>query len=77
VLRSGDSEVGARGAFLVGLVATGAAANVRDAADDHVRLRATVHPRPGRYGEAYQDFLALRETGSRTWPLLAEMRSRP
>jgi xylulokinase len=77
VLRSGDSEVGARGAFLVGLVATGAAANVRDAADDHVRLRGTVHPRPGRYGEAYQDFLALRETGSRSWPLLAEMRSRP
>jgi xylulokinase len=76
VLRSDDSEVGARGAFLVGLVATGAAASVRAAADDHVRLRETVHPGPGPYAEAYQDFLALRETGSRSWPLLAEMRSR-
>ena len=51
-------------------------ANVRVAADDHVRLRESVHPRPGPYGTAYQDFLALRETGSRSWPLLAEMRSR-
>ncbi|WP_336206081.1 FGGY-family carbohydrate kinase [Nonomuraea sp. LPB2021202275-12-8] len=76
VLRSADSEVGARGAFLVGLAATGAAASIEAAAGSHVRLREAVHPRPGPYGEAYRDFLALRETSARSWPLLAETRSR-
>ncbi|MEU0571967.1 FGGY-family carbohydrate kinase [Nonomuraea sp. NPDC005983] len=76
VLRSADAEVGARGAFLVGLAATGAATGIEQAADTHVRLRAAVHPRTGPYGDAYRDFLALREAGARSWPLLAEMRSR-
>ncbi|MEV1241767.1 FGGY family carbohydrate kinase [Nonomuraea sp. NPDC050022] len=76
VFRSGDTEVGARGAFLVGLVATGAATSIEAAADRFVRLRDAVRPESGAYGTAYQDFLALRETSARSWPLLAEMRGR-
>ncbi|MEV0197791.1 FGGY-family carbohydrate kinase [Nonomuraea sp. NPDC050691] len=76
VLRSADSEVGARGAFLVGLAATGAASGIEAAADRHVRLRDAVRPEPGAYRTAYKDFLALRETTAGTWPLLAEMRAR-
>ncbi|MDF2704429.1 MAG: carbohydrate kinase [Nonomuraea muscovyensis] len=77
VLRSADAEVGARGAHLVGLVATGAAPDLAAAAGKYVRLRDAVHPEPGPYRTAYRDFLALRETTARTWPLLAEMRDRP
>ncbi|NUW34833.1 carbohydrate kinase [Nonomuraea sp. SMC257] len=76
VLRSADSEVGARGAFLVGLAATGAASDIEAAADRHVRLRDAVRPEPGAYRTAYKDFLALRETTAGSWPLLAEMRAR-
>ena len=75
VLRPADAEVGARGAFLVGLAATGAAPSVEAAADDHVRLREAVRPRPG-HADAYQDFLTLRATSAASWPLLARMRSR-
>ena len=39
VLRSTDTEVGAKGAYLVGLVATGAAARVEDVVDECVRVR--------------------------------------
>ncbi|MGW0478841.1 FGGY family carbohydrate kinase [Nonomuraea sp. NPDC003214] len=75
VLRPADTEVGARGAFLVGLAATGA--DLKTAADRHVRLRPAVEPQPGPYEHAYRDFLALRETTAGTWPLLAGMRGRP
>ncbi|MEU9836193.1 FGGY-family carbohydrate kinase [Streptosporangium sp. NPDC048047] len=76
VLRPADAEVGARGAFLVGLTATGAAADLEEAAGRHVRLRDAVRPRPGSYETLYRDFLALRDTAARSWPLLAETRSR-
>ncbi|WP_248966100.1 FGGY-family carbohydrate kinase [Sphaerisporangium perillae] len=71
-----DAEVGARGAFLVGLVATGAASGIEAAAARFVRLRDAVQPEPGPYATIYQDFLALRETSAQSWPLLARMRSR-
>jgi erythritol kinase len=74
VFRSSDSEVGARGAFLVGLAATGAVPGIEDAAARHVRLRAAVQPDPDAYQGAYRDFLALREGGAGSWPLLAAMR---
>ncbi|GGO65303.1 FGGY-family carbohydrate kinase [Nonomuraea cavernae] len=76
VHRSSDAEVGARGAFIVGLVATGAAPGVEVAADRFVRLSDAVHPDPGPYDTAYQDFLALRANSARSWPLLAETRDR-
>ncbi|WP_285775423.1 FGGY-family carbohydrate kinase [Microtetraspora sp. NBRC 13810] len=77
VFRSRDAEVGARGAYLVGLVATGAAASVEAAAREHVRLSDAVEPDPAgsaRYARMYEDFLALREANAAAWPLLARGR---
>ncbi|MFI6536172.1 FGGY family carbohydrate kinase [Nonomuraea sp. NPDC050547] len=74
VLRSADAEAGARGAFLVGLVATGAAPSTAEAATQHVRPGRPVHPSGSIM--KFQDFMALREAASVTWPLLAELRSR-
>ncbi|MEO3870584.1 FGGY-family carbohydrate kinase [Nonomuraea sp. B12E4] len=79
VRRPADAEVGARGAYLVGLAATGAAASVPAAAAKHVRLRDAVEPDPARhrlYARLFDDFLSLRGTSAGTWPLLAEMRDR-
>ncbi|GGS75270.1 FGGY family carbohydrate kinase [Nonomuraea spiralis] len=79
VRRPADDEVGARGAYLVGLAATGGAASVAEAAARHVRLRAAVEPDPGlrdRYDRLFADFLTLRTAEARSWPLLAGMRSR-
>lgn len=77
VLRSTDTEVGAKGAFLVGLVATGGAARIEDVSSWYVRIRDTFTPDPDSaafYSGLYQDFLALRATMSETWPRLAAMR---
>lgn len=79
VRRPADAEVGARGAYLVGLAATGGAPSVAQAAARHVRLRAAVEPDPARrdlYDEVFADFLALRANGSDAWPRLARMRER-
>ncbi|MBF8186595.1 carbohydrate kinase [Nonomuraea sp. K274] len=79
VRRSADAEVGARGAYLVGLAATGAAPSIAEAAAGHVCLRDAVEPDPGRqafYDKLFEDFLALRGAGAGSWPLLAEMRDR-
>ncbi|MDP4502898.1 FGGY-family carbohydrate kinase [Nonomuraea turcica] len=79
VRRSADAEVGARGAYLVGLAATGAAPSVAAAAADHVRLRDAVEPDPGRqdfYARMFADFLTLREANAGSWPLLGELRDR-
>jgi xylulokinase len=79
VLRSTDTEVGAKGAFLVGLVATGGAARVEDVSSWYVRIRDTFTPDPqkaSQYSELYEDFLSLRTTVSQTWPRLAAMRGR-
>ncbi|TYB52222.1 carbohydrate kinase [Nonomuraea sp. PA05] len=79
VRRSADTEVGARGAYLVGLAATGAAPSVAAAAGEHVRLRDAVEPGPGRrdlYDRLFADFLALRGDTARSWPLLGDLRSR-
>ncbi|PTT64664.1 FGGY-family carbohydrate kinase [Arthrobacter sp. HMWF013] len=79
VLRSTDTEVGAKGAFLVGLVATGGAARIEDVSSWYVRIRDTFTPDPHRavlYSGLYEDFLALRAIMSETWPRLASMRHR-
>ncbi|KAB8193573.1 carbohydrate kinase [Nonomuraea phyllanthi] len=79
VRRSADAEVGARGAYLVGLAATGAAPSIAAAADRHVRLRDAVEPDPARqaaYARLFGDFLTLRGTNAASWPLLGELRSR-
>lgn len=79
VLRSTDTEVGAKGAFLVGLVATGGAARVEDVSSWYVRIRDTFSPdlqKAAQYSALYEDFLSLRTTVSQTWPRLAAMRGR-
>jgi erythritol kinase (D-erythritol 1-phosphate-forming) len=79
VLRSIDSEVGAKGAFLLGMVATGRAARAEDIAPEYVRTRDTFQPDPARttlYADLYADFLAVRETTGAAWPRLAAMRNR-
>ncbi|HLU72082.1 MAG TPA: FGGY-family carbohydrate kinase [Nonomuraea sp.] len=76
VRRPADAEVGARGAYLTGLAATGAT-SIQDAAVRHVRLGAPADPEPGPYETAYEHFLTLRDHTSHTWPLLAHLRSRP
>ena len=79
VLRSTDTEVGAKGAFLVGLVATGVATNVQDVASWYVKVRDTFTPDTAQhagYAELFADFLSLRETTAAAWPRLAAMRMR-
>ncbi|TMR07552.1 carbohydrate kinase [Actinomadura soli] len=79
VVRSADSEAGARGAFIAGLLATGRAGDAREAADAYVRPGDTYEPDPGRaahYAEAYQDFLAVRTATASAWPTLADLRAR-
>lgn len=79
VRRSIDAEVGARGAYLVGLTATGAAPSIAEAAERHVRLHEAVEPDPSRralYDQLFEDFLTLRANNAGTWPLLGAMRGR-
>ncbi|MEV4169829.1 FGGY-family carbohydrate kinase [Nonomuraea sp. NPDC049709] len=79
VRRSADAEVGARGAYLVGLAATGAEPSIAAAAGRHVRLRDAVEPDPARrgfYDRWFEDFLTLRATDASAWPLLGAMRGR-
>ncbi|MEV0828260.1 FGGY-family carbohydrate kinase [Nonomuraea rubra] len=79
VRRPADAEVGARGAYLVGLAATGAAPSVAAAAAERVRLRDAVEPDPARrtfYDRLYADFRTLRGDTARSWPLLGDLRSR-
>jgi xylulokinase len=79
VYRSKDAEVGARGAFLVGLVATGAFDDLEAAAREHVRLSDPLEPDPAgsaMYAGLFDDFLALREVSAVSWPLLARTRER-
>lgn len=70
VIRSADSEVGAKGAFLTGLVATGEEPGLAAAADGRLRLREPWPPDPGRrdhYAERYRDFIELRSVSRRGW----------
>ncbi|OHV43454.1 FGGY-family carbohydrate kinase [Pseudofrankia sp. BMG5.36] len=79
LLKSTDTEVGARGAFLVGLVATGGTSSIKDAAERYVRNQATYAPDPSRansYAGMLRDFLSLRGSLSGAGPLLADPRLR-
>ncbi|KUL43947.1 sugar kinase, partial [Streptomyces sp. NRRL F-4489] len=64
--RSADTEIGAKGAFLTGLVRTGAARDLHHAADTYVRISRRWQPDPARaafYADLHQD--------ARTWRTLA------
>jgi sugar (pentulose or hexulose) kinase len=79
VSRSTDTEAGAKGAFLVGLVATGAADSVEKVAPRYIRTRDTFQPdasRAERYSQLFADFIDLRDTTAASWPRLGTMRRR-
>ncbi|MFF2806537.1 FGGY family carbohydrate kinase [Streptomyces sp. NPDC058000] len=61
--RSGDTEIGAKGAFLTGLVRTGAISSMHRAADTYVHMQRRWQPDPERaafYAALHQDFLTWR-----------------
>lgn len=70
VVRGHDTQVGARGAQLVSLVATGAEPDLETAAAAYVSTSEPIEPDPVRTAgleERYKQFLALRETLAPTW----------
>jgi xylulokinase len=74
-----DQEVGAKGAFIVGLVATGQAADFSSAAKDYVRIRDMFEPHEGQhasYDELFEQFLAIRESTLPIWKRMADDRAR-
>lgn len=74
-----DTEVGARGAYLLGLIATGGSPSLEAAAESYVRINASYTPAPEEavfYDGFFTGFLALRGDASRSWQALAGMRSR-
>ncbi len=76
-VRSADTEVGAKGAFLSALVATGAEASFTAAAARYVRVHASSEPDPRRlelYAARYQEFRDLREVSRQGWLRQGEQR---
>ncbi|WP_419997153.1 FGGY family carbohydrate kinase [Streptomyces boninensis] len=62
--RSTDTELGVKGAYLTGLVLTGAESSMHRAADRYVRMGGRWDPDPARtalYSERYDSFLTWRE----------------
>jgi xylulokinase len=73
-----DQEVGAKGAFIAGLVAVGKEADFSSAANDFVRIRDVFEPdqdRHARYDELFEQFLAIRESILPVWKRMADDRS--
>jgi sugar (pentulose or hexulose) kinase len=73
-LRSTDTELGAKGAFITGLVATGAERDLDAAAAKLVQLRDRFEPRADRqalHAERFRQFLELREICAPAWRHLA------
>ncbi|WP_149181458.1 FGGY-family carbohydrate kinase [Streptomyces sp. TRM49041] len=74
-VRSTDSEVGAKGAFLTGLVSLGEEPDLTTAARRYVRIRAADEPdaeRSAFYASRFDTFLALRDLSGKGWKLLAD-----
>jgi erythritol kinase (D-erythritol 1-phosphate-forming) len=77
--RTADQEVGAKGAFIAGLVAVGRAADFPSAAKDYVRIRDAFEPDKtthARYDELFEQFLAIRESTLPIWKRMADDRAR-
>ncbi|MCT2581770.1 FGGY-family carbohydrate kinase [Actinophytocola gossypii] len=78
VVTSADTEVGAKGAMLTGLVATGAAPSVSSAARDYVRPTSSREPDRDRgelYARRFELFRELREISTPGWARQAERRA--
>ena len=77
--RSVDREIGAKGAFIAGLVAVGQEADFPSAAKEYVRIRDVFEPHVeghARYDELFEQFLAIRESTLPIWKRMAEDRAR-
>ncbi|MGA4800132.1 FGGY-family carbohydrate kinase [Streptomyces lavendulocolor] len=80
--RAADTELGAKGAFLTGLVLTGAESSMSEAAAKYVQMRSGWEPDPGRgafYDELYESFLTWRAAArSLGWsPATTDVRKAP
>jgi erythritol kinase len=74
-----DQEIGAKGAFIVGLVAVGQATDFPSAAREYVQVRDVFEPhreRHARYDELFEQFLAIRESAQPIWKRMADDRAR-
>jgi erythritol kinase (D-erythritol 1-phosphate-forming) len=74
-----DQEIGAKGAFIAGLVAVGKEADYASAARDYVQIRDVFEPhkeRHARYDELFEQFLAIRESTLPIWKRMADDRAR-
>jgi erythritol kinase len=74
-----DQEVGAKGAFIAGLVAVGQEADFPCAAKEYVRIRDVFEPHKeehARYDELFEQFLAIRESTLPIWKRMADDRAR-
>lgn len=78
IIRSTDSEAGARGAFITAMVALGTVADHRTAVDSYVKPRDVLIPGSDHsvYGPLTEDFRVLRKVSVQAWPKLAEIRDR-
>lgn len=79
VRRSADTEVGARGALIIGKLATGAVTTVDKAVAAYVRVQDSFEPDPERkrrYAELLVEFVHLRRHAARAWPHLAALRGK-
>jgi erythritol kinase (D-erythritol 1-phosphate-forming) len=77
--RSADTEIGARGAALTGLVATGAEPDLATAARKHVHIRDLFEPDRAyaeQYGQLFADYRELRDQAAAGWPHIAAARDR-
>lgn len=76
--RSVDAEIGAKGAFLVALVALGDEQRMSDAVASYVHARDTFEPDPGAnaaYERLYEGYISTGRTMATEWPTLAVLRS--
>lgn len=76
--RPADQEIGAKGAFIVGMVAVGQEADLPAAARKYVRARDGFEPRQelhARYNELFEQFLAIRESTLPIWQRMADNRA--
>ena len=73
--RPRDQEVGAKGAMIVGLVATGAEKSFATAAQDYLEIRDTFEPdteRHAHYREEFERFLTVRGHSEPIWQRMGD-----
>ncbi|MBV9272675.1 MAG: carbohydrate kinase, partial [Verrucomicrobia bacterium] len=77
--RPADQEVGAKGAFIAGLVAIGEKEHFAGAVKDCVKVRDTFAPDKERhrlYDELFEQFIAVRKSTLPIWKRMADDRNR-